>query len=98
MKLESLALFDPSLASEDKPHAQILAFYPQQTPMQAQLSAVGLATALTNLAQTFEPTAPTVHALHTKKRLHVIIRPEPSIFLLASHRRAADADADDLQL
>jgi len=91
--LEHLFVYDPRLGGEETPERKILWFYPTATPVAAQCNAVGLIEALGALMSTFGATAP-CELLSTARRRHVVLRPEPHLWLVAVHVIAPPRGAD----
>jgi len=76
---DTFFIFDPRLGGEQTAERKILFFHPTNTPLPAQVRAVGLCEALINFMCTFG--ARSTDALHTQKRRHVFFEAEPHIWL-----------------
>lgn len=84
MVLEYLFVFDPRLGGEETAERKVLWFHPAHTPAAARCNAVGLVEALGAMACTLGATGP-CELLVTARRRHVILRPEPDMWLVAVH-------------
>ena len=90
-----LCVFNPSLGGEETADQKLLFYHPARTPIDAQLKVVGLSEALSAFCRTFQP-ASDPEVMHTQKRRHVLLQPEPGFWLvlIARNPTAPNANGD----